>query len=95
VPVWQFDLHCNPKIGGFSGLPLLCTVHVELEIIPLAKGSDRFPAWLAPIIGPTQEPGLLRGILADRGVDNYGERVLFSFAERDINGFDVRATEFE
>jgi len=34
-----------PRTGVISGLPLLCAVHVELEIIPpLATGSDRFPS---------------------------------------------------
>jgi len=27
-------LCCDPRTGVFSGLPLLCAVHVELEIIP-------------------------------------------------------------
>jgi len=28
------ELSCDPRTGVFSGLPLLCAVHVELEIIP-------------------------------------------------------------
>jgi len=28
------ELCCNPRTGVFAGLPLLCAVHVKLEIIP-------------------------------------------------------------
>jgi len=28
------ELFCDPRTGVFSGLPLLCAVHVELEITP-------------------------------------------------------------
>jgi len=27
------ELYCDPRTGVFSGLPLLCAVHVELEVI--------------------------------------------------------------
>jgi len=28
------ELCCDPRTGVFSGLPLLCAVHVELALIP-------------------------------------------------------------
>jgi len=38
------ELCYNPRIGGFSSLPLLCAVHGNWRQSPLVTGSDRVPS---------------------------------------------------